>query len=803
MNKVLVICVITTSSALSDGAGRAIVGLCGPGCELAFAPDIAEPTAAGRAHPSHDLVLSRARAFLARQMPPVRLGLIIAPSFDGALQQLTAAGQADLCVGLVLLSAPTLAASPPDPNGIAASLDAFWQRIESSGIATMRSLRSDIVFVRPDDYQANPYLNTLLFRLRVLPAEDWGLQAEITLCLLSYLQFIYTNRLSARRLRQPERAIPLADQLGDFLCDRQGAHWGLYYYTGSVISSLIKRVETLARQRGVACIRGPNEHSLACGAFINWRLYRQSYLIVVTSAMLDEFKGTLANLQRAGARGLIVCADARTNKWYGFQATINTEGDIRRVLDARGIPYVYMEDPQTLADDLEQVFRLYDATDGPVVVIATQQVLESTAPIARQPVVPPRPTISPTVIDAGRQDRLASAMRIINDEKAHILWQCGAIDAAERDLILDLSERAGIALADGLTAPGFLPAYRDGRRVPNYLGPLGQYGSSKQVFDFLQTDGRLNDRDSQCLFFLKSKIGQMDSPFSDATHHGKLRIVQVNKDRRHIAPFCNIALDLPLLDVLRYFRDNLAPRPDVLEFRAGRLVRVRESRQDASGVVPTLPMTPNYFFSRLRDLLDRMITQQGYRYIGLFDVGHCGTLGVHYLPRTDPGYSGWYGRGLMGDALQACGCLAFTAAHNIILIAGDGARHITPDIVPNMLENLQSSSRTIRRNVTIFFLVNNALSIINTYQRGTTLKSGGRQMNIVNHVDFMQLGQRSTTVDGVTFLRDELLAFDAARIETALCAPAQVNLFQVPLTDNDDALSYLIDAQNWQYPADQ
>ena len=46
-----------------------------------------------------------------------------------------------------------------------------------------------------------------------------------------------------------------------------------------------------ARAVGNPVLRGPSEHSLACGALARWQLDGAPYLIVVTSGMVDEFRG--------------------------------------------------------------------------------------------------------------------------------------------------------------------------------------------------------------------------------------------------------------------------------------------------------------------------------------------------------------------------------------------------------------------------------------------------------------------------------------------------------------------------------
>ncbi|MGA0525432.1 hypothetical protein ACO2WH_26685, partial [Escherichia coli] len=79
---------------------------------------------------------------------------------------------------------------------------------------------------------------------------------------------------------------------------------------------------------------------LAVAALAGWQLFERAFVIAVTSGMLDEFRGTLSNLKRAEAPGLIVCADSPDSTWFAFQGTMDADNDSRQVIAARGLRHV-------------------------------------------------------------------------------------------------------------------------------------------------------------------------------------------------------------------------------------------------------------------------------------------------------------------------------------------------------------------------------------------------------------------------------------------------------------------------------
>ncbi|WP_347506442.1 hypothetical protein [Pseudomonas anguilliseptica] len=100
-------------------------------------------------------------------------------------------------------------------------------------------------------------------------------------------------------------------------------------------------------------------------------------MIAVTSGMIDEFRGTLANLKRTGAPGLIICADSPESVWYAFQGTHDGDSDGRRVIEAKGLRQVFIRKVEEIGSCLEQAFAMLAERAEPVFILASQGVLES------------------------------------------------------------------------------------------------------------------------------------------------------------------------------------------------------------------------------------------------------------------------------------------------------------------------------------------------------------------------------------------------------------------------------------------
>jgi thiamine pyrophosphate-dependent acetolactate synthase large subunit-like protein len=752
--------------------------------------------AEGSNHPILAEVRARAQDFITQQAQPLRLSVVSAATLADAENRIIARS-GSFRLGLCIFESRTIVASLHEPGSLDGVINKFYEHLATARVPTFRTPESVIALIPERDYRERPYQGTVAYRVRVLPDESALLEADLTAMIVSYLQTGYFNRTAQRKVESGSNDVVLGDLMIDLMTDRFGSEWILSYLTGSIVSSLINTLQRRALDANVRVLRGPNEHALACGSFINWRLYRRAYLMVVTSAMIDELKGTLANLQQSNAPGIVVCADALSTKWFGFQATIGSEADVRGVLAARRIPFVYVEKIEDIGPGLKSLCEALDRGTGPVVLIATQQVLEARSGPRSAHRVPRRRRQRRSLIGKDTEAKVERVAEMLSTERAHVLWQCGALSPEELELALAIAEKAAIGLSDALSAPGFVPTYYRGTRVPFYLGPLGQYGTSQSVFDFLQTGATLNDREAQYLFVLKGKLGQIDSPYSEADHSRRMRIVHVNRRPEHLAPFATMRIAMPVLNFLQKVQARLRVEDDVLCFRKLKLKQVRRQRTDVVSLIPTLPMYPNYFFRLLAELVGSLIVEHDYRYEGMFDVGHAGTLAVRWLPRTGPCYSGWYGRGLMGDALMSAAALVTTGRHNVLAIVGDGAKQMVPDVLPSILENLKANGEAIDKNVSIFFIVNNALSIINSYQERMMIQQGGRQMIVVNEEAFVE-PDIQTTYGGVELVRRRLTDFDRGLLGNALLRPNRINLFSVPLSVNNDGISQM-DSDSWQF----
>jgi thiamine pyrophosphate-dependent acetolactate synthase large subunit-like protein len=315
------------------------------------------------------------------------------------------------------------------------------------------------------------------------------------------------------------------------------------------------------------------------------------------------------------------------------------------------------------------------------------------------------------------------------------------------------------------------------------------------VYNFLHTNNKINPMSEQCLLFMKSKLHQVCTPFSYGRLHRKLQIVQLTDNPAHISPYTDYPLVLDHKQFLRYVDKHLMPSPELVARRYQAIASVPDTASDVASRLPTTPMTPNYFFARLNKLMEKLIVEQGYDYTGLYDVGRCGISAVRNLARTRRGFSGWYGRALMGDALMASISLAFTCPSNVVAFIGDGAKILTPDVLPFLLENALSYPDRIKRNLTIFYFYNGGHSVINTYQERILFNYTSRQMRLVNITDHDWEEEQG----GLIFTSRTLMAFDSAALTSALLRPGCVNLFSVIVSHNNegDGMS-LATATGWQ-----
>ncbi|MGW4589311.1 hypothetical protein [Amycolatopsis thermoflava] len=609
---------------------------------------------------------------------------------------------------------------------------------------------------------------------RGFPAEEWVLAAEVISTFTDLVQARHFNQQAPLPGTEPRSS--LAAALAEFLTRQAGTEWGFHFYTGSVVAKLIEDLAAIARAGGNPVLRGPSEHSLAAGALARWQLAEAPFVLAATSGMVSELRGTLANLRDSQARGFIVFGESAPGTWLPFQGTRHESEDARTVFAAMDVPCLYLDNPRTLARDLAAAFRLYRQRRGPVVLLASPQVLRHTEPV-RVPAT--------TTADAAprvREDQVDVVARMINSEASTLLWQCGRLDEDERALVYRLARAAGAALVDSLSRPGTVSQYDDGARVEEYLGTMSLYGYSPAVWEFLCPGGQAREYDRQALFFLKSRIPDLATPFSEKALHDQVRVVQLTDTPAHVAPFT----DIPLVEDLASFLRRLAPRIGVedwiLRYRREEIARARRRPADPLSAVPSLPMTHQYFFARLGELLDDLIVGHGYTYTGFYDVGRGGIAAIRNLPRTGPGFSGWYGRALMGDALQALPAIALTSERNVLGFIGDGAARLVPTILPSLEQQIRYEGARLRGNTTIFYLLNGGFSVIRTYRELQQAANADAQMSLLTPVE---PAWRENWGNGVV-RHERLPVFDAAALTEALTTPAALNLFSVYLAHDNE-----------------
>jgi len=725
-------------------------------------------------------VVAQASGYLDARLPAATIRLACASTAEEVPREVSRLGGVGIAVLVVDAGSWPLPADAIGDDPILSTIErwpaALRPEISPYGIYVYQP------FLKP---QVQPVAR---YTLRQLPDEPWVVSADLICAFADYVEVRHVRTLAADRL--DDAPTTLATLLHRFLTARAGSDWTLWTYTGSVVSGVIADLERLARQTGNPVLRGPSEHSLACGAMARWLLDRAPFLIVVTSAMVDEFRGTLANLRQAGARGFIICADSAEDRWYPFQGTVHAAEDSRAVLSARRIRHGYLARADQLDRDLQEAFAAYDEDDGPVVLLVAPSVLDTRVPATGVPAAP-----RPPVARVGPEDALDAVIRIVNTESVNLLWQVGALPPEHADLLYDISARAGAALVDSLARPGTVCGYRDGAKVPNYLGTMGLYGFSASVFDFLHRGGRLRPRTEQCLFFLASRIGEVSTPFSARMLEQSLRIVQLTANDSHLAPFADVRLHGDLGAFLHRLGERLAVDDDVLRRRRAAIAAVGTS-SDPLRLVPVRPMTSNYFFGQLNEVVEELIRTQGYRYTGVYDVGRGGAAAIRNVARTDAGFSGWYGRALMGDALQAIPTIALTRPGNVLAFIGDGAAALVPNILPSLLQQICLDGHRLAGNLSIFWLLNGGHSIIRTYRETRGREPEGGQTTVFNILD----DDWSRVIGPVRVTHRLLDGVDRHALAAELTTPGVINLYSVLLSHNNegDGLS-LLSARGWHH----
>jgi thiamine pyrophosphate-dependent acetolactate synthase large subunit-like protein len=787
----LFVAVVTTDRGFLDAVATGLTNLT-LGSRRAFRHDTDGAGGIGQAGPpQYADAVRRARRYLDRALPCTGIDLVAGTSLESVRERLVVEiGRHEgvrRALALVLVDAATTSGATHPGDGWTDRLAALWRRLPPTVEAEMSPYTTFVY----DDHDSGVQI-ARDYTVRHPAAEPWVLAADVVCAFTDFVQMRYSGLTAHLSGSSAPRTLALA--LHDFLRDHAGSSWGLHYFTGSTVSGLIYDLEGLARANGNPVLRGPTEHSLACGALARWQLDRAPYLIVVTSGMVDEFRGTLANLQAARAPGFIVCGEAAPGRWSPFQGTVHTTEDARDVVRARGLPVIYLDRAERLDQDLRSAFGAFARGHGPVVLLATPAALDATVPPPARTASPPDASTraSTSVADGESVD---AVVRTLNRERATLLWQCGQLTADEADLVLEIARRAAIGLVDSLAHPGVVSRYRDGRLVEEYLGTLGLYAYSARVYDYLHHGGRLKPRDEQYLLFLNSRIPEIATPFSERVLSRGLRVAQVIHDARDRAPFADQVILADPLAFLRTVRERLDVGPEILRFRQNAIRATHDSPSDVISALPVRPMSVNYFFRRLGTVLERLITSEGYTYTGVFDVGRGGLSAVRNLPRTGPGFSGWYGRALMGDGLEAVPTIALTRPGNVLAFVGDGAAALVPDVLPTLVHQVCVGGAQLRGNLSVFRLVDGGHSLIRTYREARQSAPAGYQATLAGLVD----DDWCRRFGPLEVNHRRLIDVDASTLADQLQRPSTVNLYSVVLGHNNegDGLS-LLASLGWQ-----
>lgn len=757
--------VVSDGEVVGPAASRALADLAG-----GRAVETAVPAARRPVNDDYQEVIRRGLRFLDHAVPTEAFTLVTADSLAAVPDAVSrAAKEQQAAVSLLVLDHPDYryrVTSPDDLHEelakLALSLGDLVEFEPNPGTVQ--------VYTAPD---VASYYSAEHFTPRWMPEQEWTVTADIACAFVDSVQ----QHCNAR-LRRPMKPSVIANAIADFLTAQAGSDWGLHYYTGSGVATFIDDIEQRAIRNGNPIVRGPSEHSLACSALARWRLDAAPFAIVVTSGMHEEFRGTLANHVTVRTRGFIVCCDSRPDQWHPFQGTIHRTEDSRPSLFARGFPVVYIGGPDEIASGLAEAFAAYSADRGPVMVIVPREVLQaSTAPGE----LPPAAETAAPRAEAVRGAEVEQLAALLNSAPRRLLCQVGPLSTGAQDLLYELARKAGIGLVDSVTQPGTVSRHRDGHIVDEYLGTLSMYGHSARVYDYLFSDGVLRPSDEQSVMFIGTQIPQIDTPFSES-NFSQLAPIQVIAREIDRAPFSNLSVVGDIEGVLRALHERLDIEPDVLALRRAAIASTRDSDGDVIGLLPILPMTTNYFFRRLRGVLDNLIRQEDYRYVGVYDIGRAGLTAVNSLPRTGPGISGWFGRGLMGDGLMSLPGILTRRDTNVISFTGDGAAAMTPDIVPSLVQQIAVDRSAFQRNLSVFRFVNGTHSVIRTYREGTQPAAVSGQTGVLSFTPADYKHQFGS----LTVRHRRVVKFDDIAFTEQLTERETINLYSVITGHNNE-----------------
>ena len=208
-------------------------------------------------------VASRAGKFLRGQKKPLSLVLVTAKTAVELAELLESEGFEEATLGLLAVDARH---ENGEGNYSGAGhlewFEAIYRALDERDARYCRSSYSDLAFIDKSSWFESPYQNSIDYQIKCWDEEPWVNQAEILFNLSNYLQHTLLNKFAQRRLRTESKPIPLGHHLVDFMRSQHNADWLVSCYTGSVVSSIIKQIESDAEELGALCLRGPNEHSM-------------------------------------------------------------------------------------------------------------------------------------------------------------------------------------------------------------------------------------------------------------------------------------------------------------------------------------------------------------------------------------------------------------------------------------------------------------------------------------------------------------------------------------------------------------
>ncbi|MFE0766495.1 hypothetical protein [Streptomyces smyrnaeus] len=757
--------VVTDRDAVGPAASRALTDLAGR-----READVGAPPAPAPSQQDYQEVVQRGLRFLDLVAPEDRLTLLTVSSLDEVDKAaLEAAGDHKAVLSLLVIDHAEhryRMTSPDDLNRRLAEL----ARSLGDTVAFEPGPCSVQVYTDPD---VESFYSVEQFTPRWYPDEEWVVTADIACAFVDSVQLHSTSRL-----RPGMKASTIANAIADFLTAQAGSSWGLHYYTGSGVATFIDDIERRAVAGGNPIVRGPSEHSLACSALARWTLDAAPFAIVATSGMHEEFRGTLANHVAVRTKGFIICCDSREDQWHPFQGTIHRTEDSRPSLLARGFPVVHIGKSDDIARGLAEAFEAYSADRGPVMVIAPRDVLQTTLPAEE---VPPAVATPAPRVEAVHSPGIEELATLLNTGRRRILCQVGPLRESAKELMYSLAREAGIALADSVAQPGTVSRYRDGRTVEEFIGTLSMYGYSARVHEYLYRDGAMRPSDEQTVMFLGTQIPQIDTPFSESALR-KLAPVQITDREIDQAPFTGLGVVGDPEAVLRALHERLDVDPGVLAYRRAAIASTTDSDGDVIGLLPVLPMTTNHFFRRLRGVLDGIIREDGYEYVGVYDIGRAGLSAVNSLPRTGPCVSGWYGRGLMGDGVMALPGIVTRRDRNVISFTGDGTVAMVPDVIPSLVQQIAVDGSAFEHNLTVFRFVNGSHSVIRTYRESLDPSGVSGQTGVLTFTP----PDYEHTYGPLTIRHRRIARFDDVPLAEQLQEPGTVNLYSVLVGHNNE-----------------